>query len=227
MFEMVIFDLDGVITDTARFHYLAWKKLAGEMGIDFDKEFNEKLKGVSRIDSLELILKSQSLSDRYSQEEKLEMSDKKNNYYRNLIEDMNQKDILPGIEVLLLWLRNEEIGISLGSASKNAPAILKKLGIEKYIDYIVDPAMVQEGKPAPDIFLKAAEHFSIEPQNCIVVEDALSGVIAGKSVSMYVIGVGDERILSDADKVVPSTSLLLDIFKKLKKNNLLMNRRGF
>jgi beta-phosphoglucomutase len=215
VYKLVIFDLDGVVTDTAEYHYLAWKQLANKIGIDIDREFNEQLKGVGRIDSLERILATQNLNNVYNNEAKNALADEKNEYYLGLINQMTPEDILPGIIDLLTWLKENGVHIALGSASRNAPTIVDKLGVTQWFDYIVNPDSVKLGKPAPDLFLKAAMHFDIEPERCIVVEDATSGIQAAKDGYMYAVGVGDKDVLYLADQVVESTDLLLRVFEKL------------
>lgn len=215
MYKLIIFDLDGVITDTAEYHYLAWKELANGIGLHMDREFNEHLKGVSRMDSLERILKYNNLSSNYTAQSKQKLVDDKNDYYLSLIKNITPKDILPGIMELLNWLKNKQLTIALGSASKNAPKILEYLEITGYFDYVVNPDSVIRGKPEPDLFLQAANYYNIKAEECIVVEDALSGVQAAKSANMYVIGVGDKEILIGSNQVVEKTELLLDVFIKL------------
>lgn len=215
MFKLVIFDLDGVITDTAEYHYLAWKELAKNLNIDIDRHFNEQLKGVSRMDSLERILQKNNMENRFSEEEKMDFAHEKNELYQSYIEDITPKDVLPGILELLEWIKGKDLKIALGSASKNGPKIIEKLGVKHWIDYIVDPSTVEASKPAPDLFLAAAKHFGVLPEQCIVVEDALSGVQAAISGKMYVIGVGDKNILHEANDVAARTDLLLPIFKEI------------
>jgi len=215
VYKLVIFDLDGIITDTAEYHYVAWKKLANNIGIDIDRAFNEQLKGVSRIDSLEKILANNNLSNTYSEKDKAALADEKNNCYLLLIKQITPKDVLPGIIDLLKWLKQQGIYIALGSASRNAPAIVEGLEVTKYFDYIVNPDSVKMGKPAPDLFLEAAKHFEVAPAQCIVIEDASSGIKAAKDGLMYAVGVGNEEVLNLADMVVGTTDSLLDVIKKL------------
>lgn len=215
MFKLVIFDLDGVITDTAEYHYLAWKQLAKKLEIDIDREFNEQLKGVSRMDSIERILQKHNMDKAFNEDEKMALAEEKNELYQSLIENITPDDILPGILELLKWIKGENILIALGSASKNGPKIIEMLNVSEWIDYIVDPSTVAASKPAPDLFLAAAEHFKVQPEDCIVVEDALSGVQAALSGKMYVIGVGDKNILISANHVVTSTDMLIEVFKEV------------
>lgn len=215
MFKLVIFDLDGVITDTAEYHYLAWKQLAKKLGIEIDRTFNEQLKGVSRMDSLERILQKNNMEKAFNQEEKIALATEKNDLYQSLIENITPNDVLPGVLELLQWIKGRNIHIALGSASKNGPKIIEKLNVSQWIDYIVDPSTVVASKPAPDLFLAAAHYFNIQPEECVVVEDALSGVQAAVSGKMYVIGVGDPNILKSANKVVDKTDMLLTVFKEI------------
>lgn len=200
----VIFDLDGVITDTAEFHFLAWKQLGEELGIPVSREFNEHLKGISRMESLEKMLESGDKASSYTMDEKLELAVRKNGYYRQLIDSIAPKDILPGVEALLQGLRQGGIRTGLASASHNAPFILDKLGLLHYFDVIVDPGKIRSGKPDPEIFQTAAKMLQLSPNTCIGIEDAAAGVEAINSAGMYSVGVGDRIILSHANYVVES-----------------------
>lgn len=198
--EAVIFDLDGVITDTASFHYKAWKILADELGIYFDEEINERLKGIDRLGSFEIILeKSEKL---YSHEEKVLLADKKNEYYKELINTMTPQDILPGAIDVLKQLKASGIKTGLASVSKNAFTVLDRLGIKDNFDYVADAAKVKKGKPDPEIFLTVAENLGVSPRYCLGVEDAEAGVKAIKSAGMYAVGIGDGVILCEADDVI-------------------------
>lgn len=207
--QAVIFDLDGVITDTAKYHYEAWKQLAEELGVPFDREFNEQLKGIDRMASLEKILGQ--LPDggaSFTPEQKQELAARKNGSYQQLIQAVDESGILPGIQELFHELKQAGIPIGLASASRNAGTLLRQLKVESYFDSVVDPASVARGKPAPDIFLRAAEELGADPRYCVGVEDAEAGVQAIKSAGMFAVGVGDAEILSNADYVVPDTSKL-------------------
>ena len=186
MLKAVLFDLDGVITDTAKFHFLAWRDLGAELGVTVDEAFNEELKGVSRIDSLERILAFGGLADKYSTAEKEALCTKKNDHYLELIQEMTPADILPGILPLLEELREAGLKAIVTSASKNAPGILELLQVKDYFDGIVDPASVAAGKPAPDIFLHAAREMAVSPRECLVIEDSASGVEAARAAGMIV-----------------------------------------
>ena len=171
-----IFDLDGVIVDTAKYHYLAWKDLADKLGFNFTIEHNERLKGVSRMDSLEILLEIGDIS--LTAEEKERYAHEKNELYRSYILKMERDEILPGILPFLDELKANDIKIALGSASKNAGTILEKVGITQYFDAIVDGTKVSKAKPDPQVFLLGAELLNVEPKDCIVFEDAEAGVEA-------------------------------------------------
>lgn len=203
MIKGIIFDLDGVITDTAKFHYKAWKRLASRLGIDIDEDFNEGLKGVSRMDSLKRILEHGNVLDKYSREDLEALAEDKNEDYKKLLEDLKKEDILDGIEDFINEIRYNNIKIGLASVSKNAPMILDKLGLINKIDFIADPAKVEKGKPAPDIFIEAARGLGIDIKDTIGIEDARSGVDAMKACNMRSVGIG-----VDADLRLESTSQL-------------------
>lgn len=208
MFKGVLFDLDGVITDTAEYHYLAWKKLADELGITIDREFNEKLKGVSREDSLRLILEHGKRESDFSETEFQQLAKSKNDNYVEMIQAVSPKDVYPGILELLKELKNAGIKISLASASKNGPFLLKQMELTDYFDGIADPAKVAAGKPAPDIFILAAQVVGLDPDECIGIEDAQSGIAAIKACGALPVGVGQAEQLGDDIALVESTSEL-------------------
>ena len=191
-----IFDLDGVIVDTAKYHYLAWKKIATELGIDFTHEHNELLKGVSRVRSLDIIL---GLGDvEASQEQKDQWLIQKNEEYLSYLVDMDQSEILPGVMTVLEFLKANQQPIALGSASKNARPILEKTGILSYFDAIVDGNDVSNAKPDPEVFLQAAQKLGITNENSIVFEDSVAGIQAANIAAMTSIGIGDAAILNEA-----------------------------
>lgn len=208
MFKGVLFDLDGVITDTAEYHYLAWKKLADELGITIDREFNEKLKGVSREDSLRLILEHGKRESDFSETEFQQLAKSKNDNYVEMIQAVSPKDVYPGILELLKELKNAGIKISLASASKNGPFLLKQMALTDYFDGIADPAKVAAGKPAPDIFILAAQVVGLDPDECIGIEDAQAGIAAIKASGALPVGVGQAEQLGDDIALVESTSEL-------------------
>lgn len=215
-----VFDLDGVITDTAEYHFLAWQQLGAELGINFDREFNETLKGVDRMESLNRILRSGNRENDFTQEEKEALATKKNTHYVSLIERITENDILPGIEQLLKDLKANNFKIALASASKNAIPVLERLGLLHYFDHVVNAAEVAKSKPNPEVFLKAAVAVEVAPSECIGVEDAEAGVDAIKAAGMYAVAVGDATILHKADYNVETTSELtlesiLDSYNKL------------
>ncbi len=206
--EVFIFDLDGVITDTSEFHYLAWKKLASEIGIQIDRKDNEQLKGISRIESLKRILTLDKTNTEWTADELDALATRKNKYYQELIHSLGSANILPGIETLLKEIRANHLKIALGSASRNAKGILEQLGLTQYFDYLVDAAKVIKGKPDPETFITAADYFNIPCNLCVGIEDAASGVEALNKAAMFSIGVGDVAYLREADYVVRDTSLL-------------------
>lgn len=206
--KAVIFDLDGVITDTAEYHFEAWRGLSEEIGVSIDRQFNEQLKGVSRMESLNRILKHGNQSKKYSEEEKVELATKKNHHYRRLISAITPSDILPGILPLLEELKLRNILIGLGSASKNAPEIIQQLKLNDYFNYIVDANKVKQGKPHPETFLVGADHLNVPYKSCVGIEDAKAGVEAIKAASMFAVGVGSGEVLKKADYVVATTEEL-------------------
>ena len=191
-----IFDLDGVIVDTAKYHYLAWKKIASELGIEFTHEHNELLKGVSRVRSLEIILGLGNVDA--SQEQKDQWLIQKNEEYLSYLVDMDQSEILPGVMTVLEFLKANHQPIALGSASKNARPILEKTGILSYFDAIVDGNDVSNAKPDPEVFLQAAQKLGISNENSIVFEDSVAGIQAANIASMTSIGIGEANILNEA-----------------------------
>ncbi|AEV95912.1 beta-phosphoglucomutase [Pediococcus claussenii ATCC BAA-344] len=215
MMKGVLFDLDGVITDTAKFHFAAWSRLAKEeLDVELPSSFETELKGVSRIDSMNRILKFANKTNDFSDDEVGIMAAKKNGVYLKEIEKLTSKDILPGIENLLDSLAANNVLLSVASASKNAPFILKKLGLFDRFDAIANPENVSNGKPAPDIFIEAAKQINVDPRECVGLEDAVAGVEAINASGAVSIGIGDAQELHEADTVVPVTSdlsfMLLD-----------------
>lgn len=197
-----IFDLDGVVVDTAKYHYLAWKRLAKELGFEFTEQHNERLKGVSRMRSLEILLEVGGLSIPADEMELL--AAKKNAWYVEYIERMTPDEILPGAKELLEELRANGIKVSLGSASKNSPLILERIGLKNHFDAVIDGNSVTVAKPAPDIFLTAAKALNVNPEFCIVFEDAEAGIEAAINAGMRTVGIGNQQILNRANVVVPN-----------------------
>jgi len=201
--ECILFDLDGVLTDTSKLHYQAWKKLADEIGIYFDESINQRLKGVSRKESLEIILESSEYS--YSEQEKEKLAEIKNTYYKEMIESLGPQDLYAGVEELLQNIKTRQLKTVLASASKNASFIIKRLEIENYFDYIVDANYIKNGKPDPEIFIKGAEKVQANPENCVVIEDSIAGLIAAKRAGMIAVGIGNSELQNYADFIFEST----------------------
>ncbi|MDR1567735.1 MAG: beta-phosphoglucomutase [Streptococcaceae bacterium] len=215
MFQAVLFDLDGVITETSEYHYQAWKMLASGLGIKLNRAVNEQLKGVSREDSLKIILRYGGRENDFSESEFQALAAKKNNYYVESIQNVSPKDLFPGIAALLEELQTHQIKIALASASKNGSFLIERLGIKDYFDAIADPSQVEHGKPAPDIFLAAASKIGVSPDKCIGVEDAAAGIAAIKAAGMLPVGVGSPNVLGEDIAIVTTTAALT--FNYLKK----------
>jgi beta-phosphoglucomutase len=198
--EACIFDLDGVIVDTAVYHYKAWKRLANQLGFDFTEEQNEHLKGVSRIRSLELILGWGGVTK--TDAEKEELATRKNTWYVEMINQMKPDEILPGAKEFLEACKNAGIKTALGSASKNSMTILEKVNIVGLFDAVVDGNKVTKAKPDPEVFLTGARELGVEPGHCVVFEDAIAGVEAALRGGMKAVGVGSVKVLGEADLVI-------------------------
>jgi len=196
-----IFDLDGVVVDTAKYHYIAWKSLANELGFDFTEEDNERLKGVSRMTSLDILLEIGGVE--LDEKTKLELADKKNKNYVEFILKMTPDEILPGVKDFFNELKAEGVKIALGSASKNAMTILNQLELTDYFDAVVDGTHVSNAKPDPEVFLKGAELLGFSPSECVVFEDAEAGVEAAINGNMRCVGIGSPEVLGKANIVVP------------------------
>jgi beta-phosphoglucomutase len=195
-----IFDLDGVIVDTAKYHFLAWKRLADQMGINFTERDNERLKGVSRMASLEIILE---IGGRMPDEaEKVKLAEIKNRWYVEYISRMEADEILPGTREFIATLKKERIKIALGSASKNTPMILDRIGMTGTFDAIADGNIVHNAKPDPEVFLKAASMVATDPSECVVFEDAVAGVEAALNAGMKCVGIGSRGVLTKAHIVI-------------------------
>ncbi|AMC11051.1 beta-phosphoglucomutase [Lutibacter profundi] len=214
MIKGIIFDLDGVITDTAEFHYLSWKQLSNEERLNFDKLLNEKLKGVSRAKSLDRILKHNNTT--FSKTKQKDCLERKNNYYLQYLKKITQKDYLPRIKKFLQELQASNIKIGLGSASKNALSVLERLEATPFFNVIGDGNSVKKAKPAPDLFLYVAKELGLTPNECIVIEDASSGIEAAHKAGMKAIGIGSKEVLGKAEVVLESTNFLkLEIIQNI------------
>jgi beta-phosphoglucomutase len=201
-YKACLFDLDGVLVDTAIYHFQAWKNLGTKFGYTLTEEQNEQLKGVSRVESLNRILDWANYSA--TDEQKSAWLIEKNDNYLELISNMNPSEILPGVLDFLSQIKQAGYKIALGSASKNAEIILTKTGLLEWFDLIIDGNKVSKSKPDPEVFLKGASGLGFLPTECIVFEDAQAGVEAAKAGNMKAIGIGDQEMLGQADKVIPS-----------------------
>ncbi len=209
-----IFDLDGVIVDTAKYHYLAWKNLADELGIEFTEQDNERFKGVSRKRCLEILLEMGRLEA--SQEQIDTWLKEKNEDYLSYIDKMDESEILPDVTKVLDYLKEKKISMALGSASKNARPILEKVNLLSYFETLVDGNSVTKAKPDPEVFLIAAKNLGVAPENCVVFEDALAGVEAANNAGMTSIGIGEPDVLTEAKyNFTDFTEINLDFLDKL------------
>ncbi|NLC08013.1 MAG: beta-phosphoglucomutase [Syntrophomonadaceae bacterium] len=188
-YQAIIFDLDGVICHTDQYHYLAWKQIADEIGVYFDEQINNRLRGVSRRESLEIIL--EAYPGRLTEDEKTYYTEKKNGLYRSLLQNMSPADVTAEVRETLDQLRAQGVLLAIGSSSKNAKAILKQIGLEDYFDAVSDGTNITQSKPDPEVFLKASQFLGVDPQHCLVVEDARSGVEAALAANMDCAAIGD------------------------------------
>lgn len=213
MIKAVIFDLDGVIVSTDDCHFKAWKRMADEENIYFDREINNRLRGVSRMESLEIVLEKSKRN--YSELEKTALAERKNEYYKQLIVQLTPSDILPGVTERLEELKHNGIKVAVGSSSKNTPIILKHIGLDNFFDAVSDGNNITHSKPDPEVFVKAAEILGIEPKNCMIVEDADAGIEAGKRAGMRTLAVQDAK---EAEFSVKDLSVcdLLELIKRIK-----------
>lgn len=195
-----IFDLDGVLVDTAHYHFLAWKRLAKEFDYELTEEINEELKGVSRMKSLEIVLKHANVSLENQKKELL--ADRKNGWFTEFVHNMNPNELYPGVRELFSRLRRDNIKIALASSSKNAQTIIEILGIQNEFEAVVDGTMIVHSKPDPEIFLLAASKLNVSPADCVVFEDAEAGVEAALAAGMKCVGIGNPVKLKEANRVV-------------------------
>lgn len=212
-----IFDLDGVIVDTAKYHYIAWKEIASDLNFDFTEHDNERLKGVSRMRSLDILLEIGNLS--FNETTRLELADRKNKIYVGYIEKMTYDEILPGVLSFLRQLEKADIPTAIGSASKNTPLILERIGLSGYFKAVIDGNITSKAKPDPEVFLLGAKALNIPPKSCIVFEDAEAGIEAAIAAGMRSVGVGNPQILGKADRIIPGfeemdLERLLNYFEK-------------
>ncbi|MBN2504224.1 MAG: beta-phosphoglucomutase [Bacilli bacterium] len=205
----IIFDLDGVIVTTDEYHYLAWKAMADSQGIAFDKEKNNRLRGVSRMASLEIVLEGRTRD--YSDIEKHQLAEMKNQIYQASLEHLSPKDLLPGVKETLDALRKKGLLLAIGSSSKNTKLILRQVGLLDYFDAIADGTDITFSKPDPEVFLIAASRLNLEPSECAVVEDAIAGIEAAKAGGMLAIAIGDAGNSPDADKIISNINEIIDL----------------
>lgn len=216
MLKAIVFDLDGVITDSATYHFAAWKEMADRLGIPFDEEYNEKLKGVSRMESLNLILDNGPGRDAFPEEQKAAWANEKNEVYKELIKQITPGDLLPGVLDCLKECKKAGLKVALASVSKNAPFIINQLQIADYFDYMADAAKIERSKPYPDIFLDCINALGVDADESIGVEDAEAGIEAIKRAGMKAVGVGSRDMMHDADVILNGTGeLSLQVFHSL------------
>ena len=208
-FKGVIFDLDGVICFTDEYHYLAWKAMADSIGVEFDRTINNRLRGVSRMASLEIILDRSAVA--YSAEEKLALATKKNDLYKEYLKQMSPSDLSTEVKATLDALRDAGLKLAIGSSSKNTPFILGQLGLEGFFDAVSDGNNITNSKPDPEVFLKAAQFLGLKPEDCLVVEDAVSGAEAGHRGGFRVACVGDASKAGVGDYNLRSIAQLAEI----------------
>ncbi|EGT0643822.1 beta-phosphoglucomutase [Citrobacter braakii] len=204
--QAIIFDLDGVITDTAHLHFLAWRQVADEIGIVIDEVFNDSLKGISRGESLQRILHHGGKAGEFSPEACAQLAERKNRLYVHSLRQLTVNSVLPGIRELLMTLREERIPVGLASVSRNAPAILQALNLSSCFDFCADAALITRSKPDPEIFLAACAGLGVDPQQCIGIEDAQAGIDAINACGMLSVGIG--KGLNGADLQLPATEFL-------------------
>lgn len=209
MVKTIIFDLDGVLVYTDKFHYLAWKKMADRIGVPFDETINNRLRGVSRMDSLEIILERSTR--KYTQEEKEDLAEEKNGYYKEFLKKMSPADVRPEIRGMLKELHKRGYQLAIGSSSKNTKFILAQTQLTDDFDAISDGTNITKSKPDPEVFLKAAEYTQTTPGNCLVVEDAIAGIDAAKAGGMLAAGVGEAKAYEKTDYPMDKVEDLLTL----------------
>lgn len=215
MIKAVIFDMDGVLTETSHQHFLAWNRLAEELGYILPLEVKDAVRGISRLASLDIVLKAVNADKRFTESEKLVLAEIKNIYYIESIKRFTAEDLSEGARELLELLKENGLKIALASASKNSKFLLRAMEIKQYFDIVVDPAVIQKGKPAPDIFLKAAELLNIAPEDCIGIEDAYAGIESIQRAGMTALGVGDAAVLSNCSIVFDNLQGVYSYFVRL------------
>lgn len=215
MIKAVIFDLDGVIVKTDDLHYLAWQKMANKEGIHFNRTINNRLRGVSRMSSLDIIL--EQTKKVYTEDEKVKLATYKNDEYVRLLQSLDEKAILPNVMNVLDELKKRGIKIAIGSSSKNTPIILKQIGLDHTFDGVADGNDITHSKPDPEVFLKAAEKIGVAPKDCMVIEDAIAGIKAAKAAHMIAFAVGDAKNAKIADYQSDDLREILQITNATKK----------
>ncbi|WP_262675413.1 beta-phosphoglucomutase [Paenibacillus sp. J5C2022] len=220
--EAVIFDLDGVIVHTDHNHYLAWRRLCAEEGIPFDEELNDKLRGVSRMACMDIIMEKAARA--YSPEEKMELAERKNGYYRQSLYELTERDVPRDVKDVLLRLKRMSLKLAIGSSSRNAAFIVERLGLEGLFDVIVDGNAISYSKPHPEVFLQAAERLGVQPSRCLVVEDAAAGVEAAISGGMKVAAIGSAAMNDSA--AVPGSAAANDSVSAIVKPDYRLHRLG-
>ena len=213
-YEAVVFDLDGVICHTDVYHYRGWKSIADELGIPFDETVNNRLRGVSRMDSLDIVLERYD-GEPLSDERKAQLAATKNDRYRVMLGDMTPADLDPSVRSTLDELRSRGLKLAIGSSSKNATFILSRIGLGDYFDAVSDGTNISRSKPDPEVFLKAAEFLGVEPTRCVVVEDAVAGIEAGEAAGMYTVAIGDAADQGAGDAQIGTFAELADVLSRL------------
>ena len=213
--KAVIFDMDGVLTETSKQHFLAWRRLAQDLGCDLPQSVMDEVRGISRLESLNIVLETCGITSQFDEAEKIALANQKNAYNLESIDSFSEADLSVGALELLRELKRRGFLIGLASASKNAPQLLKAMAIEHFFDAVVDPKSIIEGKPAPDIFIKAAELLHVNPEDCIGIEDAFAGIESIKAAGMTAYGIGSKEVLTNCEHVFHNLIDLKDSLSKL------------